>query len=91
MSYIMVVLVLATSFGLDGYEAALAIFGCGVSDQPVSLRERCTLAFDRLGEQSSSQTLHRGAPAARELAPRNGSLPRENLRKLPPSRTLKNR
>jgi hypothetical protein len=30
MSYIMVVLVLATLFGLDAYEAALAIFIAGL-------------------------------------------------------------
>lgn len=39
MSYVMVVLALATFFGLEAYEADLGGFHCGVPDPPVSLRK----------------------------------------------------
>jgi hypothetical protein len=79
MTYNMVVLVLATLFGLDAYEAALAIFIA--SDQPVSLRERCS-------SESQSNALNRAAPrvnAPREMGPSFA----ENFRKSPPPPTFK--
>ena len=48
MSYNMVVLVLATLFRVGRVWGGARDFLCGVSDQPVSPREPCTLAFDRL-------------------------------------------
>jgi hypothetical protein len=83
MSYNMVVLVLATLFGFDAYEANARDFRCGVSDQPVSLRERCS-------RESQSNALDRAAPrvnAPREMGPSFT----ENFRKSPPPPLSKNR
>ena len=62
MSYNMVVLVLATLFRVGRVWGGARDFLCGVFDPAVPLREQCTFAFDRLGEQRPSQTLHRVTP-----------------------------
>jgi hypothetical protein len=76
MSYVIITLVLATLFGLDAYETALAIFIAAFLIHLCRAEKSCKFALDSLERRQGR--------VARERVQEMGPSCAENFRKLPP-------